>query len=38
MKAQLKIRKSIAIELCTFDHGFNFKHMPNRFDVGASTI
>ncbi len=38
MKAQLKIRKIIAIVLCSFDHGFSFKHMPNRFDVGASTI
>lgn len=38
MKAQLKIKKIIAIVLCKFDHGFSFKHMSNRFDVRASTI
>lgn len=38
MRLQLKIKKVVAIVLYKFAHGFNFKHMLDRFDVGASII
>jgi hypothetical protein len=38
MKSQLKIRKIVAIVLYRFVHGFNPKHMLDRFDVGTSII
>ncbi len=38
LRSQLKIKKVVAVLLYRFAHGFNFKHMLDRFDVGASTI
>ncbi len=38
MKPQLEIKKIFVVVLYRFAHGFNFKHMWNRFDVGASII
>ncbi len=38
MNAQLEIKKVVAIVLYRFIHGFSFKQMLNRFDVGAPTI
>jgi hypothetical protein len=38
MKSQLKIKKIVAVVLYRFVHGFNLKHMLDRFDVGACII
>ncbi len=38
MRSQLNIKKVVVVVFYRFVHGFNFKHMLDRFDVGASTI
>jgi hypothetical protein len=38
MNLQLEIRKMIVVVLYRFVHGFSFKHMSNRFDVGAPIV
>ncbi len=38
VRLQLKIKKVVVVVLYRFAHGFNFKHMFDRFDVGASII
>jgi hypothetical protein len=38
MRSQLGIRKIVAVMLYRFTHGFNFKHMSDKFNVGAFII
>jgi len=38
VRSQLEIKKIVVIVLYRFVHGFNPKHMSNKFDVGAYTI
>jgi hypothetical protein len=38
MRLQLGIRKIIIVVLYRFVHGFNLKHMSDRFDINAPTI
>jgi hypothetical protein len=38
MRSQLAIRKIVVVVLYRFVHGFNLKHMSDRFDINAPTI
>jgi hypothetical protein len=38
MSPQVKIKKIVVVVLYKFVHGFNHKHMSNRFDIDAPII